>query len=220
MRWQWFREWCSFFESWLGASRRGSPKLHGQLVMQASNPNDSWYETIEGEEIEQGDLLVGFEVFVPSQISTPDSTEISGELQTFDFVLMTQTCDIQHGKVRSLLLCPFWDLWKFIERAKAQGENWGRNQREALRRGNLPGYHLLNENVQDGITIGLIVVDFHEVHTAPTDRVREFARHFGKRLRLRSPYKEHLAQAFARFFMRVGLPVDIPADRLRTRPQG
>ena len=28
---------------------------------------------------------------------------------------------------------------------------------------------------------------------------------------MRSPYREHLAQAFARYFMRVGLPVDIPA---------
>ena len=30
-------------------------------------------------------------------------------------------------------------------------------------------------------------------------------------LRLLSPYREHLAQALARFYMRVGLPVDIPA---------
>ena len=29
-------------------------------------------------------------------------------------------------------------------------------------------------------------------------------------LRLLPPYGEHLSQAFARFFMRVGLPVDIP----------
>jgi len=27
------------------------------------------------------------------------------------------------------------------------------------------------------------------------------------------PYREHLAQAFARFFMRVGLPVDISPFR-------
>jgi hypothetical protein len=32
----------------------------------------------------------------------------------------------------------------------------------------------------------------------------------GRRLRLLPPYREHLSQAFARFFMRVGLPVDIP----------
>jgi hypothetical protein len=29
-----------------------------------------------------------------------------------------------------------------------------------------------------------------------------------RRLRLTSPYKEHFAQAFARFYMRVGLPHD------------
>jgi hypothetical protein len=33
----------------------------------------------------------------------------------------------------------------------------------------------------------------------------------GPRLRLRSPYREHLAQAFARYFMRVGLPHDARA---------
>jgi hypothetical protein len=31
----------------------------------------------------------------------------------------------------------------------------------------------------------------------------------GKRLRLLPPYREHLSQAFARFFMRIGLPVHI-----------
>ena len=31
-----------------------------------------------------------------------------------------------------------------------------------------------------------------------------------QRLRLNPPYREHLSQAFARFCMRVGLPVDIP----------
>lgn len=30
------------------------------------------------------------------------------------------------------------------------------------------------------------------------------------RLRLLLPYREHLAQSFARFFMRIGLPIDIP----------
>ena len=43
--------------------------------------------------------------------------------------------------------------------------------------------------------------------------VRELAASQGPRLRLNPPYREHLAQAFARFFMRVGLPVDIPPSR-------
>ena len=39
-----------------------------------------------------------------------------------------------------------------------------------------------------------------------THRASEFA----VRWRLMSPYLEHLSQAFARFFMRVGLPSSIP----------
>jgi hypothetical protein len=34
-------------------------------------------------------------------------------------------------------------------------------------------------------------------------------------LRLCPPYREHLAQAFARFFMRVGLPIPIPPAKLK-----
>jgi hypothetical protein len=169
---------------------------------------------VPGASIEQGDLLQGFDVLVPLAAAS-DTDEIEVEWHRFNLVVMTQTCDIEHGKVRSLLLCPWWDLWDFIDAATAKGENWGREVRENLRRGNIPGYHLLNEADQGGIGIGL--VDFHEVYSAPTPRVREFLKGRRHHLRLCPPYREHLAQAFARFFMRVGLPVDIPPDRIRRR---
>ena len=35
------------------------------------------------------------------------------------------------------------------------------------------------------------------------------------RLRLLPPYREHLSQAFARYFMRVGLPVDIDKEEIK-----
>jgi len=43
----------------------------------------------------------------------------------------------------------------------------------------------------------------------PLQYFRAFAAGAGERVRLSPSYREHLAQAFARFFMRVGLPVDI-----------
>ena len=176
-----------------------------------------WYETVEGEVIEQGDFLLDFDIFVPNS-ATAGGGQLVGQLKTFDLVVMTQTCDIAHGKVNGLLLCPWWDLWRFVDAAKANGENLGAEVRESLRRGNLPGYHLLNEASQDEIKIGIGLVDFHDVHTAPLDQVKAFATSAGKRLRLRPPYREHLAQAFARFFMRVGLPVDIPSEKVKRRP--
>jgi len=60
------------------------------------------------------------------------------------------------------------------------------NGKEELRRGNVAGYH--------------VSIDF----------LIDLIKKKDKRLRLLPPYREHLSQAFARFFMRVGLPVDIP----------
>lgn len=54
------------------------------------------------------------------------------------------------------------------------------------------------------------IVDFHGVYTAPREFLESWNRRRAQpRLRLLSPYREHLSQAFARFFMRVGLPVAI-----------
>ena len=140
---------------------------------------------------------------------------MSADVKTFDFVVMTQSCDIEQGKTPSLLLCPVFELWGFIEKATQLGENWGKEIREKLRQGNSPGYHLLNELVHNDLPLSISVGDFHEVYSAPTSQVKAFAGDCDPRLRLCPPYKEHLAQAFARFFMRVGLPVNIPKERLK-----
>lgn len=184
--------------------------------MSVGELNYPWYLSVQGEGIEQGDFLFNFDIFVPLTW-VGDAGQINAELKTFDLVVMTQTCDIEQGKVESLLLCPWWDLWAFVDAATAKGENFGGDVRESLRRGNLPGYHLLNEASQDGIEIGIGVVNFREVYTAPTAQVKAIAKAAGKRLRLRPPYREHLAQAFARFFMRVGLPVDIPKSKVKKK---
>ena len=54
------------------------------------------------------------------------------------------------------------------------------------------------------------VVDFHEVYTIPRVYLEKLLQRRNlPRLRLLSPYREHLSQGFARFFMRVGLPVAV-----------
>jgi hypothetical protein len=175
-----------------------------------------WYKIIEGDSLYQGDFLCDFEILIP-EVST-QSEQVPAQYKKLDVVIMTQTCDIIQSKVESLLLCPCWDFWEFVAAAKEKGFNWGKDQREALRRGNIPGYYLSNEADQGELKMRLTIVDFHEVYTAPTNVVREFALRTGKRLRLLPPYREHLAQAFARFFMRVGLPVDIAPGKLIAQP--
>jgi len=45
-----------------------------------------WYETVDGEVIEQGDLLFDFDIFVPLRTAT-GGAQIQGELKTFDLVV-------------------------------------------------------------------------------------------------------------------------------------
>jgi len=54
------------------------------------------------------------------------------------------------------------------------------------------------------------LLDFRHVFGVPFAYLQKYVAENSPRLRLLSPYREHFAQAFARFMMRVGLPEGIP----------
>ena len=82
--------------------------------------------------------------------------------------------------------------------------------KEELRKGNIPGYFLLNKAIKEEFETDYLIVDFRSVFSIPFEFLLDFTKNEPQRLRLLPQYREHLSQAFARFFMRVGLPVDIP----------
>jgi hypothetical protein len=79
------------------------------------------------------------------------------------------------------------------------------------RRGFLPSVHLLAACELVDFEREITLVDFRQVFSLPLSFARQQAIASGERLRLLPPCREHLAQAFARFFMRIGLPTDIPS---------
>jgi len=164
-----------------------------------------WYEVVSWEDnLMQGDFINDCPVVIPpSEISS----NIEVRIIKYNVVVMSQSCDLVQRKLDLVLVCPIWPLSEFEKRSEFFKSRKGK---EALRQGNVPGYHLLNKCEIDGFKTDYLVVDFRSVYSVPFDFLVELARKEGKRLRLLPPYREHLSQAFARFFMRVGLPVDIP----------
>lgn len=167
---------------------------------------DAWYELVESGTLEQGDLLFQCPVSVLVSQSLPTSPEqpVQVDLQTLDVIVMTQSCDLENGKIPDVVLCAHWE----VEEAKRQGLPL--SKKEALsevQKGRRPRYTLLNR--AEILPLNLRVVDCGRVFCLPFSYVQALAVSQGPRLRLRSPYREHLSQAFARFFMRVGLPQDI-----------
>jgi hypothetical protein len=135
-----------------------------------------------------------------------------------DVVVMTQACDLEHSKVRNLVLCPhlpiseyrhYWEEAMLFRNQQPTERAW-RNHSGNIREGFLWNLSILNAGGRDGLETEHRIVDFHEVYSAPRLFVQSVIRCRGlPRLRLLPPYREHLSQAFARFFMRVGLPIEV-----------
>ena len=159
-----------------------------------------WFGITEEERLEQGDLLASCPFF---------RTDVAGQFRrdTADVIVVSHSCDLTNDKLEIVQVCPFWSLEVLAVRVEHLR---GRKGREDLRRGNLPGYHLLNRCTLSGFERDFLVVDFRSLLGVNLTTIRALAANQRPRLRLLPPYREHLAQAFARFFMRVGLPVDVP----------
>jgi hypothetical protein len=155
---------------------------------------------VSGDQLEQGDLLTACPLVRPT--ATNEFLRHSANV-----VILSQSCDLAHDKLEIVQVCPLWSL----DQLAADVEYFrSKRGREELRRGNLPGYHLLNRCGLSAHESDYLVCDFRSLFGTHVAVARALAAAQSPRVRLLPPYREHLAQAFARFFMRVGLPVDVP----------
>jgi len=186
--------------------------------------NESWYEVIPaGSPLTQGDLIFDCPLLTWSDRALSPAAEaneaehLKGEIRAFkaDVIVMTQACDLEHGKVRNVVLCPhdplpkFRKSWENVMAAlghHATEKAWRRTC-DDLANGHVWNHCFLNSSGHAAPPLEIRVVDFHDIFTLPRDFLEAFlAQSSSPRLRLLPPYREHLSQAFARFFMRVGLP--------------
>ena len=118
---------------------------------------------------------------------------------------MSQSCDLVKGqeKLADIVLCSVWNRSEITDPKMTKAETW-----EEARKGRLPNVHLIAPCTCIGFEREVRMVDFREVHSLPVSYIRNRAM-ISRRIRLLPPYREHLSQSFARFFMRVGLPVAI-----------
>jgi len=188
--------------------------------------NEPWYEAVDANtRLTQGDIILDCPVV--GWASQPIQLVIGQEVETLksavkavqaDVVVMTQACDLENNKVENVILCPHLSLEKYKEHwEKAMEEHgqkptpkaWGRTC-EDIKNGYVWNLAMLNEGSIEELKLTHRVVYFHDVYTIPRTFIESLLQSREQaRLRLRPPYREHLSQAFARFFMRVGLPMGV-----------
>jgi hypothetical protein len=170
-----------------------------------------WWSAAAGDRLEQGDLLRAFPVVLVDEVHLEGEPTVRTRIQTLDVIIVTQTCDLENLKVRNILLARVLPWTDFAAAQYAAGNTAVKSStfRRSLIRGDIPPLTLLH-NREAQPTLDWSIVDFRELYVVDRGRIDRFVSQPGnrRRLRLRSPYKEHFAQAFARFYMRVGLPHD------------
>lgn len=168
-----------------------------------------WYTVVDGDAPPmQGDFISNCPILIPvlpEQIKE-GAKKVDGVVRLINVVILSQSCDLEQRKIELVLVCPVVPLSKI----QAENDYYKKTEgKKALRDGHLPGYHLMNKCEIEKFERELIVADFRNVYGVPIEFLLSFNKQSGERLRLLPPYREHLAQAFARFFMRVGLPVAV-----------
>jgi hypothetical protein len=194
--------------------------------------SSTWYEVVGPTvELTQGDFIFDCPIstWAESQegVDPPETEQEHStseeklvrrrEIISEDVVVMTQACDLENRKVTDVVLCPHYaltmfreEVWKPEQERKGQKSNsdaWAKYF-NALKNGYIWNLCVLSSSTVEGLEMDLRVVEFHTVYTVPRRLLEGLLKERAKpRLRLNPPsYREHLSQAFARFFMRVGLP--------------
>lgn len=198
----------------------------------------SWYEKVEhSEPLTQGDIILRCPILVWQDTDLTSGSVDQNRLQGLakgvacDVIVMSQACDLQQKKLDNVILCPHtaisdhekdWcgDFERGQSKPSGTGEEldrWHKRRRQSWKdhcdgvaAGRLWNLSMLNAGIVDDMNTEHRIVDFHEVYSVPVNFLHSFVTQRKEpRLRLLPPYREHLSQAFARYFMRVGLPLDV-----------
>jgi len=186
-----------------------------------------WYKQTSAQTpLTQGDVIVDCPVLSwknePLELSSDENHEetLSGFVAAVraDVVVMSQACDLQQNKISNVILCPClpisvfkveWEKTMQKQKQNPTDKAWKRLCRD-IKDGYQWNLALLNTGAAGDLTTEHRLVDFHDVFSVPRSFLESFLEQRNSpRLRLLPPYREHLSQAFARYFMRVGLPTPV-----------
>lgn len=179
--------------------------------MAATAQEYPWFGVVDGDDIQQGDIFEKCPVFLPPEalVVTSEGKPASVDFTWVerDLIVMSQSCDLEKDreKLDEIVFCAVWGRSEMTDPKMARVDAL-----EDARKGRLPNIHLIAASTLQGFEREVRIVDFRRVYSLPVQYMRNRAI-ISKRLRLLPPYREHLSQSFARFFMRVGLPIDIPS---------
>ncbi len=194
---------------WIRRRQAKAPQTPPHLPSASIQPSiHAFWIQVQGSELGQGDYLP--RCLVPKFHPDFGSSEGLETVQVAEanLIVMTQSCDLENRKVDFVALCPISEISLFEQfnpQFAKKKSSW-----EEVRKGRHEGLHLLASPTNPQDNRKALVVDFRQIFSLPFAYLSRHAGKMGIRHRLQPPFLEHFSQAFARFFMRVGLPSAVP----------
>ena len=162
------------------------------------------FEVTADSSIKQGDIFFDIPIIAPTP-NPEDYTQgnkIQLLIETFDVVVVSQTCDLNKQKIEYVTLCPHWPFSELSERRPEFGKSGllG-NIKKSLR---VPRYYYMEECNIEGFERGESIVCFEEILRAPRSLLESYTG--GDRIRLTTEFTYALMYSFGHFFIRPATP--------------
>lgn len=179
-------------------------------------PIFDWYAVGEFDDLQQGDLFPLCPIVLPEpsvfqslltesvgpETAPQERADASSLLVVYaNVIVMSQSCDLAKPDCTQVLVCPHQDA-----------ANFSKERRTEIAKDRYAALHMIEACSHADLTFPKQVLDFRTVYGVPKEFLLALAKARGKRARLLPPYREHMAQAFARYFMRVGLPRNLTPE--------
>ncbi len=159
------------------------------------------YEQPATTELSQGDILIDCPILVWRLAPPPLDLSIPPEVRSIRVVVLTQACDLAQVKTTRVVVAPVYEAAELV----AANILKAAAIRDQVRRGQVFGWYFLPA-APAPIGFAQSIVDLRELHTIERQTL-EYLVGAGKRVcRLRTPWREHLAQHFATTYARIALP--------------
>jgi hypothetical protein len=136
----------------------------------------AWYcEISSSNVIEQGDMIPDCPIILPPEELLLDEVQ-KVDAKLIDSIVMSQSCDLENNKIQIVLVCPYFSLKTFVDNLPYSSHKQIRKTIDNLKKGFLPGYHLLNKFEVENAFSDYFVVDFRNVYGIHIDSLRKIAK--------------------------------------------
>ena len=170
---------------------------------------DAWYKVATSGELTQGDIVPRYPIVIPRFRNNIEAgKEVDLSVIMHDLIVVTASCDLVESQNPNdiVLLCEV-DEFQAHLRAHSDKSGQRKGRRKDLLTNKIASLQALPATENLSPKRAASVVRFDRCHTLDREELRKFIDAIDPRLTLCSPYGEFVAQRFATYHARIGLPV-------------